>query len=125
MGAPEAPSRVCPLHAPESNLELDIAEASLVFPESVESVGRQLSIPARVLDIPVPQIVLDGARIVSIIRELEAAGMSQHVWMNGKRNASFSAGTRNQLAYRRCRQRPSALRDEQVWRDAGLPPQSP
>ena len=32
-----------------------------------------------------PEVVLQGARVVSVVGELEAAGVSQHVRMDGKR----------------------------------------
>src|SRR5215471_8529860 len=38
------------------------------------------------LDILVAEIVLQGASIVAVIGQLEAAGMAQHVWMDGERH---------------------------------------
>jgi len=53
-----------------------------VFPEFVETVGGKLSVEHGVLDVPVPEIVLDGAGILTIIGEFEAGGMSEHVRMD-------------------------------------------
>jgi hypothetical protein len=39
-----------------------------------------------VLDILVAEIVLQGASIVAVIGQLEAAGMAQHVRMDGERH---------------------------------------
>ena len=40
---------------------------------------RQGRIARRVLDIAMPEIGLDSARVVSVVGELVAAGMAQHV----------------------------------------------
>jgi hypothetical protein len=45
-------------------------------PEILESVRSELSIAYRVLDILVAEVVLQGAGIVAIIGEFEAAGMA-------------------------------------------------
>ena len=54
-------------------------------PEVSESVGRKLGVAHRVLDVFVPEVVLQGAGVVAIVGELEATGMAQHVRMDGKR----------------------------------------
>ena len=38
--------------------------------EVLESVGGKLGVTRRVLDVFVPQVVLEGARVVAVIREL-------------------------------------------------------
>jgi hypothetical protein len=35
-----------------------------------------------VLDILVPEVVLEGPRVVTIVRELEPTGVSKHVWVD-------------------------------------------
>src|SRR5262249_5218575 len=45
-----------------------------VPPEILEPVRRQLGIAHRVLDVLVPEVVLQGARVVAIVGELEPAG---------------------------------------------------
>ena len=40
------------------------------------------------LDIPVPEIGLQCSRVVAFIRQGEAAGMAQHVWVNLQADAS-------------------------------------
>jgi hypothetical protein len=52
---------------------------SSVPPKVFEAVGRHLGIPDRVLNVLVPEIVLQGPRVVTIIGQLEPAGMAQHV----------------------------------------------
>jgi hypothetical protein len=46
-----------------------------------------------VLDIPVTQVGLKSARIVSFVRESVAAGVSQHVWMRFESQLCLSTGT--------------------------------
>src|SRR5262249_39782658 len=48
-------------------------------PKVLEPVGRHVGVPDRVLDVLVPEVVLQGARVVAIVGELEPAGMGQHV----------------------------------------------
>jgi hypothetical protein len=35
-----------------------------------------------VLDVLVPEVVLQGARVVAIVGELEPTGMAKHVWVD-------------------------------------------
>ena len=64
-------------------------EKELVLPEVLKPMGCQSRIAHRGHDRTVTEIGLDGARIVAVVRELEAAGMAQHVGMNKK--AEFAA----------------------------------
>ena len=45
----------------------------------LESVGRHFGVPDRVLDVLVSKVVLQGARVVAVVGQLEPAGMAQHV----------------------------------------------
>src|SRR5262245_59621230 len=51
-------------------------------PKVPEAIGRHFGVPDRVLDVLVPEIVLQGARVVAIVSELKTAGMAQHVWVD-------------------------------------------
>src|SRR5262245_50862698 len=70
-------------------LDASIAEASA--PEVLEPVRRQLSVAHRVLDVLVPEICLQRARVVASIGELEPAGMAKHVWVDREGHASTLA----------------------------------
>src|SRR5262249_41449273 len=48
-------------------------------PKVLEPVGRHFGIPDGVLNVLVAQVVLQGPRVVAIVRELEPAGMAKHV----------------------------------------------
>src|SRR5262245_51149212 len=56
----------------------------LVPPKVLEPVGRHFGVPDRVLDVLVAEVVLQGPRVVSVIRELEPTGMAKHVRVNGE-----------------------------------------
>jgi hypothetical protein len=63
---------------------MDPAPPSSVPPKVLESVGRYVGVPDRVLDVLVPEVVLQGPRVVAIIGQLEPAGMAQHVGVDRK-----------------------------------------
>jgi len=50
-------------------------------------VGRKLGVADRVLDVLVPEVVLQGARIVAVVGQLEPAGMAEHVRVDRPRVA--------------------------------------
>jgi hypothetical protein len=58
--------------------------APSVLPEPIEAVGAQLGISHRVHDVAVAQEVLKRPGVDAVIGKLEAAGVAQHVRMNGK-----------------------------------------
>ena len=45
------------------------------LPEIFEPIGRQLGVAHRMLDVPMPEIGLQGSRIVPLVGQREAAGM--------------------------------------------------
>ena len=61
---------------------MDPAPPSSVPPKVLESVGRHFGVPDRVLDVLVPEVVLQGPRVVTIIGQLEPTGMAKHVWVD-------------------------------------------
>ena len=52
------------------------APPSSVPPKVLEPVGSHFGVPDRVLDVLVPEVVLQGARVVAVVRELEPTGMA-------------------------------------------------
>src|SRR5499433_2534714 len=63
---------------------MDPAPPSSVSPKILESVGRHVGVPDRVLNVLVPEVVLQGARVVAIVGELEPTGMAKHVRVDGE-----------------------------------------
>ena len=59
---------------------------SSVPPKVFEPVGRHFGIPDRVLNVLVPEVLLQGPRVVAIICELEPAGMAKHVGVDRERH---------------------------------------
>jgi hypothetical protein len=58
----------------------DIGDSPLSVPPKVfEAVGRHLSVSHGVLNVLVPEVVLQGPRVVAIVSELEPTGMAKHV----------------------------------------------
>ena len=58
---------------------MDPAPPSSVPPKILESVGRHFGVSDRVLDVLVPEVVLQGPRVVAIVSQLEPTGMAKHV----------------------------------------------
>jgi hypothetical protein len=54
----------------------------LILPKILKSFGRQLSVSNGVLDIFVPEVMLQRPGILTIVGELEPASMAKHVRMN-------------------------------------------
>ena len=54
----------------------------LVLPEAIEPVSSEFRVSNSVLNVFMPQVMLNSSRIVSIIGELIAGAMPQHVGVN-------------------------------------------
>ena len=55
---------------------MDPAPPSSVPPKILESVGRHFGVPDGVLDVLVPEVELQGPRVVAIVGELEPTGVA-------------------------------------------------
>ena len=78
-GSPEATRR-----AFNKRFLLDLAEdwqqqTSVASPKTLESVGCHVGVPNGVLDVLVPEVVLQSPRVVAVVGELEPTGMAKHV----------------------------------------------
>ena len=49
------------------------------LPEPLESIRGKLGVADRVLDILVPEVVLQRARVLAVVGKFVAAGVTQHV----------------------------------------------
>ena len=58
---------------------VDPAPPSSVPPKVLESVGRHFGVSDGVLNVLVPEVMLQRPRVVAIIGELKTTGMAQHV----------------------------------------------
>jgi hypothetical protein len=68
-----------------------------VLPEPLEPIRRQLRVPHRMLDVPVPEVVLDRPRVVAVVGELGAAGVAQHVRVHGNAELGRRSGPGDDL----------------------------
>jgi len=64
------------------DLPCDPAPPSSVPPKVLEPIGRHFGVPDRVLNVLVPEVVLQNPRVVAVVGELEATGMAKHVWVD-------------------------------------------
>src|SRR5262245_63923276 len=67
---------------------LDASMAGASAPEILEPSGRQLGVAHRVLDVLVPEICLQRARVVASIGQRVTGRMAEHVRMDRKGHAS-------------------------------------
>ena len=63
---------------------MDPAPPSSVPPKVLESVWRHVGVPDRVMNVLVPEVMLQGPRVVAIVGELEPAGVAKHVRVDGE-----------------------------------------
>jgi hypothetical protein len=81
----------------DSATEAGDTRLTLISPETPKSFRRQLRISNRVIDVPVAEVGLDRACVLSIVGEFVAASVPQHVRMDPERHAREFAGTSNHL----------------------------
>src|SRR5215472_12112878 len=94
-----------------------------VRPKALEAICRELGIADRMLDVSVPEVVLQGAGVLPIVRELEAAGVPEHVRVHREAKRARLADPRERLA-EACRgHRRVSFGLEQVAPIWQLPPQ--
>lgn len=60
-----------------------------VLPEPTEAVGGELSVAHCVLDVAVPEVVLNCARVSPVVGEFEASRVPEHVRMDRKLETGF------------------------------------
>jgi hypothetical protein len=55
------------------------ASTTLIPPKILEPVGRHVGVSDRVLNVLVPEVMLQGPRVVAVVGQLEPTGMAKHV----------------------------------------------
>ena len=99
------------------------AVGRLIRPKCGEALGAQLGVAHGVLNILMPQVVLNRPGIVAVIGQLEAGRMAEHMGMDREAQLRLGPRTRDNLAKGRVRHGPFALRDEDIRRVRILPRQ--
>src|SRR5215813_13118557 len=85
-----------------------------VPPKVLEPVGRHVGVPDRVLDILVPEVVLQGPGVMAIVREFEPAGMAKHVRVDREWHLGGLPDTLNEAMEADGADRPTAFGNEHV-----------
>ena len=67
-------------------------------------------------DIPMPEVMLNGSGVLPVVGEIEPAGVTQHVWVDGQTDLRLFAGTSDDLSHQGVGQRTLAFRREDVSR---------
>src|SRR5262249_45456364 len=63
---------------------MDPAPPSSVPPKVVEPVWRHFGVSDGVLNVLVPEVMLQGPRVVAVVGQLEPTGMAKHVRVDGE-----------------------------------------
>src|SRR6516164_5429694 len=92
----------------------------LILPEVFEPVRGQGRVANRGHNRSVAEIGLDGARVVAVVGELEAAGVPQHVGMHEEREFRSHARPGNHALISGYGQWRATLRNEDVWGRCGF-----
>jgi len=85
-----------------------------VLPEAAEAIRGELSVEDGMLDVLMPEIVLDGAGVLAVVGELEAGRMPEHVRVDWHAQLGRLAGAGDQLAEVCGGHRRAALGDEDI-----------
>src|SRR5262252_1405768 len=93
---------------------MDPAPSSSVPPKVLEPVWRHIGVPDCVLNVLVPEVVLQGPRVVAIVGELESAGMAKHVRVDREWHLGGLADALDEAVETDGTDWPAALRNEYV-----------
>src|SRR5262249_10696513 len=96
-----------------------------VLPEPIKAVGAQLGIAHRMHDVAVTEEVLQRAGVDAVIRQLEPAGMAQHVRMNREGQVRQFSSPPSHFEDPVPRHRPTAFGIEHMAAFQVPPPQLP
>src|SRR5215471_12281001 len=69
-----------------------------VLPEITKPLGGQFRVAHRVLNMAMPEILLDGAGIDAFVREVKTTGMAQHMGMDRKGELRVQASAQKNMA---------------------------
>jgi hypothetical protein len=86
--------------APEQG-ELFASQASVASPKVFKAVRRHLGVPDRVLNVLVPEVVLQGPCVVPVVGEFEPTGMAKHVRVDRESHLGSLAAALDEAAGQR------------------------
>src|SRR5262249_54398374 len=93
---------------------MDPAPSSSVPPKVLEPVRRHVGVSNGVLNVLVPEVVLQGPRVMAIVREFEPTGMAQHVRVDREWHLGGLADALNEAVETDGADRSAALGNEYV-----------
>src|SRR5215468_2771693 len=93
---------------------MDPAPPWSVPPKVLETVGRHFGVSDGVLNVLVPEVVLQGPRVVAIVGELEPTGVAKHVWVDREWHLGGLAEALNEPVETDGTDWPAALGNEHV-----------
>ena len=96
-------------------------EISLILPEALEPLRSHSRIPDRVVDVAVPEVVLDGPCIMPLRGEEIPARMPKLMGMNREAKAGFFPGASDDVPDGSRRERRAPLRHEDIGRIRVVP----
>ncbi len=73
----------------------EMIRTNLILPKSLEPLRTELGIAHCVRDIPMPEVLLDRARVVPFVGELVAGGVPEHMRMDREGQFRELAGARD------------------------------
>src|SRR5262249_54219669 len=85
-----------------------------VKPKVFEAIGRHFGVAHRVLDVFVPEVVLQGPRVVAIVGEPEPTGVAKHVWVDREWHLGGLPDTLDEAMEADGADRPTAFGNEHV-----------
>jgi len=96
-----------------SQIDIPLPAARFLAPEIFKPRWAQFRVPHRMLDVLVPQVSLQRARVMPPVCKRIAARMAQHVRMHTELEPGLDASPRDHLGETRRGERCAPLRHEQ------------
>jgi hypothetical protein len=87
-----------------------LSSVSSIIPKIGEPMRGQSRVANGILNVAMPQVVLDRTGINAFISQIKTAGMPQHVRMNRKRKVCDLSCPKHNMPNRSVGQRPATLR---------------
>src|SRR2546430_13542404 len=69
-----------------------------ILPEITKPLGGQFRVTYRVLNMAMPEVLLNGARIDAFVCQVKATRMAEHMRMDRKRELGVETRTQNDMA---------------------------
>ena len=71
-----------------------------ILPKILKPVRGQIRVPRRVLDVAMPEVLLNRSRVVAVVGQFVAGRTAEHVRMNRELKAGLACGPGDDLSNR-------------------------